>query len=158
MFSHALMSDSLWPHGLQHTRPLCPSPSSEVCPSSCPLHQWCHPAISSSDALFSFCLQSFPVSETFPVSRLFTSDDRIPGVSASASVFPMSIQGWYSNLRLTGLISCCPRNSQESFPAPQFQSINSLVFCLLYGPNLTTIHTWPLGRPEPWLYRPLSAE
>ena len=101
MFSHPLMSDLLWPHGLQHTRPPCPSPSPEVCPGSCPLHQWCHPAISPSDSLF--CPQSFPTSETFPVNRLFTSDDRIPGVSASASVLPMSIQGWFP-LRLTGLI------------------------------------------------------
>ena len=59
LFSPPVMSDSFWPHGLQHTRPLCPSPSPKVCPSSCPLHQWCHPAISSSDALF-FCPQSFP--------------------------------------------------------------------------------------------------
>ena len=68
LFSRSVMSDSVRPHGLQHTRPLCPSPSPEVCPSSCPLHQWCHPAISSSDALFSFCPQSFPASGTFPMS------------------------------------------------------------------------------------------
>ena len=105
MFSHSVMSDSLQPHGLQHTRPPCPSPSPEVCPGSCPLHQWCHPAISPSDSLFSFCPQSFPTSGTFPMSWLFTSDDRIPGVSASVSVLPMSIQGWFPNLRLTGLIS-----------------------------------------------------
>ena len=61
---------TLWPHGPQHTRPPCPSPSPNVCPSSCPLHQWCHPAISSSDALFSFCPQSFPASGTFPMSWL----------------------------------------------------------------------------------------
>ena len=66
--SHVWLSAT---HGLQNTRPLCPSPSPEVCPSSCPLHQWCYPAISSSDALF-FCHQSFPASGTFPMSQLFT--------------------------------------------------------------------------------------
>ena len=72
VFSHPVMSDSLQAHGQQHTRPLCSSPSPEVCPSSCPLHWWCHPAISSSDAVFSFCPQSFPASGTFPMSQLFT--------------------------------------------------------------------------------------
>ena len=132
------MSDSSWPHGLQHTKLHSPSPSPKVCPSSCPLHRWCHPAISSSDALF-FCPQSFPVSGTFSMSHLFTSDDQNTGASASASVLPMSIQGWFP-LRLTGLISLLSKGLQEPFPAPQFQSINSLVLCLLYGPTLTTIH------------------
>ena len=63
-FSHPVVSDTLWPHRLQHTRPPCPSPCPEVCPSSCPLHWWCHPAISPSDGLFSFCPQSFPASES----------------------------------------------------------------------------------------------
>ena len=95
-----VMSDSFWPQGLQHGRPLCPPPSPEVCPSSCPLHWWCHPAISSSDTLFSFCPQSVPASGTFPMSQLFTSDDQNTGVSASASVLPTNIQGWFL-LRLT---------------------------------------------------------
>ena len=101
LFSHPVMPDSLQPHGRQHTGPLCPSPSPKVCPSSCPLHQWCHPDTSSSDALFSFCPQSFPASRT-SVSQLFTSDDQNTGASASASVLPKSIQGWFP-LRLTGL-------------------------------------------------------
>ena len=87
LFSHPVMSDSLRPHGLQHARLLCPSPSPKVCPSSCPLHWWCHPVISSSDALF-FCPQSFPASGNFPMSQLFTSDDQNTGASASASVLP----------------------------------------------------------------------
>ena len=66
-FSNLAMSDSLWPYGLQHTRPPCPSPSPGVCPISFSLHQWCHPVISSSDTLFSFCPQSFPASGTFPM-------------------------------------------------------------------------------------------
>ena len=102
LFSSPVMSDSLQPHGLQHARPSSTSPSPKVCPSS--MHWWCHPAISSSDAPFSFCPQSFPASGTFPMSRLFTSDYQNTGASASASVLPTSIQDWLP-LRLTGLIS-----------------------------------------------------
>ena len=104
LFTRSVMSDSLQLHGLQHTRPSCPSPSPRVCSSSCPLHQWCHPAISSSDALFFFYPWSFPASGTFPMSWLFTSIDQNTGASASASVFPTSIQGWFP-LRLTGLFT-----------------------------------------------------
>ena len=88
----------------QHARPPCPSPSPRVHPSSCPLHRWCHPAISSSDTLFSFCPQSFPAPRSFPMSQLFTSDDQNAGASASALVLLMSIQGWFP-LRLTGFVS-----------------------------------------------------
>ena len=97
------MSNSLRPYGLQHIRLPYPSLSPRVCPSSCSLHQRCHPAISSSDALFSFCPQSFPASGTFPMSHLFTSDDQNTGASASASVLPVNILGW-SPLRLADLI------------------------------------------------------
>ena len=102
LFSCPVMSDSLQCHGLQHAKPPCPSPFSGVCSSSCPLHQWCHPAISSSDALF-FCPQFFPVSGTFPMSCLFISDDQNTGASASVSVLPVNIESW-SPLRLIGLI------------------------------------------------------
>ena len=98
------MSDSLWPHGLQHTRPRCPSLSSRVCPSSCPFNWWCHPTISTSVALFSICLQSFPAWVPFPLSWLFASGGQNIGASASASTLPMNIQGWFS-LGLTSLIS-----------------------------------------------------
>ena len=103
VFSRPGMSDSLWPDGPVHTRPPCPSPFPQVCPSSCPLHQGCHPAISSSDSFFSFCPQSLPASGTFPMSQLFVSDDQNTGASASASVCPNNIQNWFP-LRLTGLI------------------------------------------------------
>ena len=102
--SGPVLSDSLQPHGLQHARPPCPSPSSGVCPNSCSLHWWYHPASSSSDALFSSCPQSFLASGTFPVSCLFALDDQNTGASASALVLPVNIQG-SSPLRLTGLIS-----------------------------------------------------
>ena len=98
------MSDSLWPYGLQHARLPCPSPSPKVCPNSSPLHWWCHPAFSSSDALSSSYAQSFPASVTFPMSWLFTLGDQNTRASATASVLPMSIQGWFP-LRLTGSIS-----------------------------------------------------
>ena len=138
LFSHPVTSNSLRPHGLQHTRPPFPSPSPGICWRSSSLHQWYHPAISSSDAFFSFCLQSFPESGTFPMSLLFTSDDQNNGVSASASVLTVNIQGC-SSLRLTGLISLVSKGHQESSPAPQFKGINSLVFWLFYSPALTTI-------------------
>ena len=98
------VSYSLRPHRWQRTKPPCPSSSAKVCPDSCPLHWWCHPAISSSDTLFCFCPQSSPVSGTFPLSWPFATDDQNTGVLASASVLPMSIQGWFP-LSLTGLIS-----------------------------------------------------
>ena len=104
LFSHPVMSEFLRPHGLQHARPPCPSPSPGVCPSSCSWHQWCHPAVSSSDTLFSFCPQSCPASGTFPMSHLFASDDQNTGASYSVSALPVNIRVW-SPLRLTGLIS-----------------------------------------------------
>jgi len=107
----------------------------EVYPSSCPLHQWCHPAISSSVILFS-CLQSFPASGTCPTSQLFASDDQNTEASTSASVLPMSIQGSFP-LRFTW--SCCPRDFEEYSPVPQFEGINSSAFSLLYSSALTTI-------------------
>ena len=112
LFSSPLVSDSLGPHGLQQARPPCPSPSPKVCPSSCPLHWWYHPGISSSDTLF-FCPQSFPALRTFPMSQLFISDDWNTGDSALASVLP-SIQGWFP-LRLTGLISLLSEGLSGAF-------------------------------------------
>ena len=98
---------------MQHARLPCPSPSLEVCPSSCPLHWWYYPAISSSDIFFSFCLQSFPASETFPMSQLFESDDQNTWVSASASVLPTRIQGWFPS-RLTSLSSLLVQGTLRS--------------------------------------------
>ena len=125
------------PSGLQHTRLLCPPLSPEVCSNSCPLTQRCCLTISSSAAPFSFCFQSFPVSGSFPTSQLFISGGQSTG--ASASVLPMTIQSWFP-LGLTGLPPCYPRDSQESSPAPRFESISSLVLTLLYGPTLTSGH------------------
>ena len=102
-FSCFIVSASLRPHGLQHTRPPCPSPTPGVYSNSCPLSRWCHPTIWSSVVPFS-CLQSFPASGTFQMSQLFASGVQSTGVSTSASVIPMNIQNW-SPLGWTGWIS-----------------------------------------------------
>ena len=140
-FSCSVMSNSLWPHGLQHARPLCPTPTHRVYSDSCPLSQWCHPTISSSVVPFSSCLQSFPASGSFPVSQFFTSVGQSMGASASASFLPMNIQDWFLS-GLFDLISLHYKDSQESSATPQFKSINYLAFSLLYGPTLASIHDY----------------
>ena len=94
LFSRWVVLDSLWPNGLQRTRLPCPSLSPGVCTDLCPLIWWCHPTISPSVVLFS-CPQSFPASGPFPMSWLFTSGGQNIGLSASASVLRMNIQGWF---------------------------------------------------------------
>ena len=101
-FSRSVVSDSLWPHEPQHTRPPCPSPTPRVYPNSCPLSQWCHLTISFSVVPFSSCLQSFPASGSFQMSQLFASGGQNIGVSTS--VLPMNTQDWF-HLRWTGWIS-----------------------------------------------------
>ena len=138
-FSHSVMSNSL-PHEPQHARPPCPSPTPGVYSNSCPLSWWCHPTISPSVVPFSSHLQSFPASGSFWVSQFFSSGGQSIGVSASASVPPMNIQDWFP-LIWTGLVSLqSKRLLRESSPTPQFKSINSSMFSLLYGPVLTSIH------------------
>ena len=105
--SHSVMSDSLRPHGQQHTRSPCPSPTPRVYSNSCPLSRWCHPTISPSVIPFS-CAQSFPASGSFQMSQPFTSGSQSIGVSSSISVLPMNTQdcaplGW------TGWISIIPK-------------------------------------------------
>ena len=102
-FSCSVVSDSLWPNGLQHARPPCPSPTPGVYANSCPLSRWCHPTISSSIVPFSSCLQSFPASGSFQKSQFFASGSQSIGVSASTSVLQMNIQDW--SLGCTGWIS-----------------------------------------------------
>ena len=94
-FNCSVMSNSLQPHGLQHTRPPCPSPNPRVYSNSCPLSRWCHPTISSSVIPFSSHLQSFPASGSFQMIQLFTSGGESIGVSASVSVLPMNNQCWF---------------------------------------------------------------
>ena len=103
-FSRSVVSNSLWPHGLQHTRLPCPSPTPGAYSNSCPLSWWCHPTISSSVVSSSSCLQSFPASGSFPTSQFFTSGGQSIGVSASASVLSVNIQDWFPS-GLTGWIN-----------------------------------------------------
>ena len=138
--SHWAVSNSLWPHGLQHARLFCPSLSPRVCSNSHPSSWWYHLSILFSVIPF-FCLQSFAASGSFPMSQLFTSGGQSFGASASASVLPMNIQGIFP-LGLTCLISLQSKDSQESSSAPQFESISSWVLSLLYGPTLTSMHDY----------------
>ena len=131
-FSYSVLSDSLWPHGLQHARLPCPSPKPGACSNSCLSSRWCHPTISSSVVPF-FCLQSFPASGSFPMSVL-----RIRWPKYWSLSFSLSPSNEYS-----GLISCrSPGDSQKSSPTPKFKSINSLVLSFLYDPTLTSIHDY----------------
>ena len=113
-FSCSVMSDSLRPHELQHTRPPCPSPAPGIYPNPCPLSRQCHPAISSSVVNFSSCPQSLPASGSFPMSQLFASGGQSTGVSALASVLPMNTQDW-SSLGWTGWTSLQSKGFSRAF-------------------------------------------
>ena len=143
-FSHSVMSNSLWPYGLKHTRLPCLSPTPEVYSNSCPSSQWCHPTISSSVVPFSPCLQSFPESGSFPMSQFFASGGQRIGVSASASVLPMNIQDWFP-LGWTGWISLQSKGLSRVFFNTTVQSINSSALSFLYSP--THIPTRLLEKP-----------
>ena len=132
-FSRSVMSKSLRPCGLQHTRPLCPSPSPGACPNSCPLIWWCYPTISSSITPFSFCLQSFPASRSFLMSQFFASGGQSIEASASVSVLPMNTQDW-SHLGWTGWISLQSKGLSRDF--------SSSVLHLLYGPILESVRNY----------------
>ena len=136
------MSDSSQPHGPQHTRPPCPSPTPAVYSNSSPLSRWCHPIISSSVIPISFCPQSFPASGSFQMSQFFASGGQSIRVSTSASVLQMNTQDW-SPLGWTGWISLQSKEStQESSPTPQFKSINSSVLSFLYSPTFTSVQDY----------------
>ena len=120
LFNSSVMSNSLQPHGLQHAKLPCPSLSPKSGSDSCPLSWWCYLIISSSPALLSFCLQSFPASGSFLMSLLFTSGGQSIEASASASVLPVNIQGWFL-LRLTGLISLLSRGPSRVSFSPTIQ-------------------------------------
>ena len=139
-FSRSVMSNTLWPHELQHARPPYVSPIPGVHLNSCPSSRWCHPAMSSSVIPFSSCPQSLPASESFPVSQLFAWGGQSTGVSALVSVLPKKSQGF--RFLQNGLVGSpwSPRDSQESSPTPQFKSINSSTLSLLHSSTLTSIH------------------
>ena len=129
------------PHGLQHIRPPCPSPTPGIYSNSClsKLSRWCHSTILSSVIPFSSSLQSFPASGCFSMSQFFASAGQSIGVSASASVLPMNIQDWFP-LGWTGWTFLQSKESQESSPTPQFKSINSLALSFLHSLTLASIH------------------
>ena len=132
------MSDSLWPHESQHSRPPCPSPTPGVHSDSHPSSQWCHPAISSSVVPFSSCPQSLPASESFPMSQFFASGGQSIGVLASVFQWIFRIffrVNWFDLLAVPGTL-------EESSPTPQFKSINSLVLSFPYSPPLTSIRDY----------------
>ena len=132
---------TLQPHELQHARLPCPSLSPGVCSSSCPLSQWCHPAISSSVIPFSSCPQSFPASGSFPMSQLFASGGQ--GIGASASVLPVNIQGWFP-LGLTGLISLHSKGLSRVFYSTAIQKHQFFGTQPSLWPSSQN-RTWPVG-------------
>ena len=144
-FSRSVVSNSLRPHELQHTRLSCPSPSPGVHSNSCPSSWWCHPAISSSVIPFSPCPQSLSASGSFPVSQLFAWGGRRIGVSASASVLPMNTQDW-SPLGWTGWISLQSKGLSRVFSNTTAQK-HQFFGVQLSSQSSSHIHTWPQEKP-----------
>ena len=136
---------TLRPHGLQHTRPPCPSPPPGAYSNSCSLSPCCHPIISSSVIPFSSCLQSFPPSGSFPMSQFFASSGQSIGVSASASLLLMNIQDWFP-LGLTGLISLQSKGLSRVFSTATVQKHQFFGTQLSLWSN-SHIHTWLLEKP-----------
>ena len=133
------MSDPWWPHGLQHTRPPCPSPTPRDYSNSCPLSWWCYSTISSSAIPLS-CFKSFPASVSFQMNQFFSSDGQSIRVSASASVLPMNSQGWFP-LGLTGWVSLQSKGPSRVFCSTTIEKHQCLVLSFLYEPTLTSYMT-----------------
>ena len=144
-FSRSVMSNSLWPHGLQHTRLPCPLPTPRIYPNSCALSWWCLPTISSSVISFSSCLQPFPVSWSFQMIQFFTSSDQSIRVSASTSVPPMNTQDWFL-LGLTGLISLQSKGLSRVFSNTTVQ-MHQFFSAPPSSQSNSHIHTWPQEKP-----------
>ena len=142
-YRRSAVSDSLWPHELQHSRPPCPSPTPEVHSDS--MSQWCHPAISSSVIPFPSCPQSLPVSESFPMRQLFAWGGQSIGVSALASFLPKKSQGW-SLSEWTGWISLQSKGLSRVFSNTTVQK-HQLFGAQLSSQSNSHIHTWPLEKP-----------
>ena len=140
-----VISDSLRPQGLQHTRMSCPSTTPGACSKSCPLSRWCHSTISSSVIPFSSCLQSFPASRSFPMSQFFIPGGQSIGVSASTSVLPMSIQYWFP-LGWTSWLSLQSKGLSRVFSSTTVQK-HQFFGTQLSSQSNSHIHTWSLGKP-----------
>ena len=141
LFSCSVVSDSLRPHELQYARLPCPSPFLRICSNSSPLSRWCHPTISHSVTLFS-CPQSFPVSESFPMSLLFTLGDQRIRASTSPSVLPMNIQSWFL-LGLIGLIFLLSKGLSRK----SLLQHHNLKASILQHSAFFMAHLWLLGKP-----------
>ena len=139
-FSLSVVSDSLWPHELQHARPPCPSQTPRVHPNSCPSIPWCRPVISSSVIPFYSCPQSLPASESFPMSQLFAWGGQTTRVSASASLHPKKSQGW-SAWEWTGWISLQSKGLSRVFYNTTVQK-HQFFSTQLCSPTLTSIHDY----------------
>ena len=142
-FSRSVVSGSSWPHGPQHARASCPSPTPGVYPNSCPSSWWCHPAISSSVVPLSSCPQSFPGSGSFPISQLFASGSQSIGVSASPSVLPMNTQDW-SPLGWTGWISLQSQGLSRVFFNTIVQKHQFIHLSFLNPVNLPFLHSFEM--------------
>ena len=152
-FIRSVMSDSLWPHGLQHARPPYPSPAPGIHSDSCSSSQWCHPAISFSVVPFSSCPHSLPASKSFPMSQLFAWGGQSTGRNPRVDLLQNGLVG----------SPCSPRDPQKSSLVPQFESIHSSVFSLLYGlyywsckeGNISWIHSTGLreGKQTLWVLK-----
>ena len=144
LFSRSVVSDSLWPHELQHTRPSCPLPTPGVYSNSHPSSQWCHPAISSSVVPFSSCPQSVPASESFPMSQHFVWGGQSTGVSALASFVPKKSWAWSSEW--TGWISLQSKGLSRVFSNTTVQN-HQFFSTQLSSQSNSHIHTWPQEKP-----------
>ena len=144
-FSRSVVSDSLWPHELQHARPPCRSPTPRVHSNSCPSSRWCHPAISSSVVPFSSCPQSLPASDSLPMSQLFPWGGQSTGASALASFFPKNTQGW-SPSEWTGWISLQSKGLSRVFSKTTVQK-HQFFSAQLSSQSNSHIPTWPLEKP-----------
>ena len=154
-FRCSVMSDSLWHHGLKHSRPPCPSPTLRVYSNARLLSQWCHPTISSSVIPFSSCLQYLPASGSLSMSQFFASGGQSIGVSTSASVLPMNIQDWLP-LELIDLI-LQSEGLWRVFSNTTVQKHQFFDSQLSLKSN-SHIHTWLLEKPQLWLDGPLLAK
>ena len=145
-FNRSVVSDSLWLHGLQHSRPPCPSTTPGDYPSLCPLCWWCHPTISPSVVLFSSQLQSFPAAGSFSTSQFFPSGGQRIGVSASASVLPLNIQDWFS-VRWNWLDLLADQGTLKSLL--QYHTVQKHQFFSAQHSlwSNSHIHMWPLEKP-----------
>ena len=143
-FSRSVVSNSLGPHELQHTRPPCPSPTPRVHPNPRPSSWWCHPAISSSVIPFSSCPQSLPALESVTMSQFFAWGGQSTGVSALASFLPKNTQDW--SLEWTGWISLQSKGLSRVFSNTTVQK-HQFFGTQLSSQSNSHIHTWPLEKP-----------